>query len=133
MPAPGPSLLSMALSGNLYSIDVRTGVASLVGAMGLDDCTTPSSPCGPNSAVTLGYLAGKYYALDFSQNLYSVDPATGATKLIGPTGMPPITIVPGSIDPASGKLNLYFESLFSFRESSTQISIRASLTFRTGR
>ena len=115
MPAPGSSLLSLAVSGDLYSIDLRMGLASKVGATGLGDCSTPASPCGPNSAVTLGYVGGKYYALDFSQNLYSVDPVTGATKLIGPTGIPAITIVPGSIDPATGKLNLYFESLFSFR------------------
>jgi hypothetical protein len=114
-PTERGSLLSMAYSGNLYSIDPRTGVASVVGATGLGDCTTPTSPCGPNSAVTLGLLDGKFYALDFSQNLYSLDPTTGATKLIGPTGMPRITFVPLSIDPSNGKLDLYDENLFSFR------------------
>ena len=113
MPVPGQSLLSLALSGDLYSIDLRTGVPTKVGATGLGDCASPASPCGPKSAVTIGYLGGKYYALDSSQNLYSLDPATAATKLIGPTGIPAITIVPGAID--SGKLNLYFESMFSFR------------------
>jgi hypothetical protein len=114
-PTRSGSLLSMAYSGNLYSIDPRTGAASVVGATGLGDCTTPASPCGPNSAVTLGLLDGRYYALDFSQNLYSLDPVTGATKLIGPTGIPHITFVPLSIDPSDGKLNVYEESLFSFR------------------
>lgn len=113
-PAWDGSLLSMAFSGKLYSIDPRTGVASVVGETGLGDCTTPASPCGPNSAVTLGRLDDRFYALDFSQNLYSLDPATGATKLIGPTGMPAITSVPGSIA-SDGELNLYDESLFSFR------------------
>jgi len=114
-PTRGGSLLSMAYSGKLYSIDPRTGRASVVGATGLGDCTTPASPCGPNSAVTLGLQDGTYYALDFSQNLYSLDPLTGATKLIGPTGIPQIAFVPLSIDPSNGKLNLYDESLFSFR------------------
>jgi outer membrane protein assembly factor BamB len=109
------SLLSMSYSGKLYSIDPRTGVASIVGATGLGDCTTPASPCGPNSAVTLGLLDGRYYALDFSQNLYSLDPETGTTTLIGPTGIPQITFVPLSIDSSDGKLNVYDESLFSFR------------------
>ncbi len=68
-PTPGGSLLSMAFSGKLYSIDPRTGAASVLGATGLGDCTTPASPCGPNSANTLGLHNGKYYALDFSQNL----------------------------------------------------------------
>jgi outer membrane protein assembly factor BamB len=113
-PARDGSLLSMAYSGKLYSIDARTGVASVVGATGLGDCTTPASPCGPNSAVTLGLLDGKYYALDFSQNLYSLDPATGATKMIGPTGLPQIAFVPLGIDPSNGKLDVYDESLFSF-------------------
>src|SRR5215831_793205 len=61
MPAPGSSLLSLAVSGDLYSIDLRMGLASKVGATGLGDCSTPASPCGPNSAVTLGYVGGKYY------------------------------------------------------------------------
>lgn len=114
LPATGTSFLSLGLSGNLYAIEPRTGKASLVGATGLGDCTTPESPCGWNSANTVGYLAGQYYALDFSQNLYSLDSSTGAAKLIGPTGIPVVTIVPGSID-GGGKLNLYFESVFSFR------------------
>ena len=112
-PAPNGSLLSMGYSGMLYSIDPRRGVASVVGATGLGDCTTPASPCGPNSAVTLGLLDGKYYALDFSQNLYSLDPETGATRLIGSTRMPPITFVPLSIDPSTGELDVFEESLFS--------------------
>lgn len=110
----GGTLLSMAYSGKLYSIEPRTGAASVVGATGLSDCTTPTSPCGPNSANTLGLFEGKYFALDFSQNLYSLDPVTATTKLIGPTGIPPVTSVPGSIDPSDGKLNTYDESLFSF-------------------
>jgi len=113
-PAPNGSLLSMAFSGKLYSINPKTGATSVVGPTGLGDCTTPASPCGPNSAVTLGLLDGKYYALDFSQNLYSLDPATGATKLIGPTGMPQITFVPLSID-VTMKLNVFEENLFTFR------------------
>ena len=42
-------MLSLAVSGYLYSIDLRTGVATKVGATGLDDCSTPSSPCGQKS------------------------------------------------------------------------------------
>jgi len=100
----GPSLLSMGYSGTLYSIDARTGAATVVGTTGL----------GAN-AVTLGMLDGKYYAIDVSQHLYSLDPATGATKAIGPTGIPQITFVPFQIDPSDGKLDVYDESLFSFR------------------
>jgi hypothetical protein len=75
--------VQFAAEGKLYSIDPQTGTASVVGVTGLGDCTTPASPCGPNFAVMLGLLAGNYYALDFSQNLYSLDPVTGAAKLIG--------------------------------------------------
>ena len=114
VPAPGPSLLSLAFSGRLYAINPHTGVASVVGLTGLGDCTTPASPCGPNSANTIGKLDNRYFALDFDQNLYSLDPATGATKLIGPTGIPRITFVPISIDPSNGKLNVFEENLFSF-------------------
>jgi hypothetical protein len=115
LPSPGTPMLSLAFSGKLYSIEPRTGAASVVGATGLADCTTPVSPCGPTSANTIGELDGRYYALDFSQNLYSLDPATGATKLIGPTGIPQITVVPLTIDASTGKLNVFDENLFSFR------------------
>jgi outer membrane protein assembly factor BamB len=113
-PAQDGFLLSMAYSGRLYAIDPRTGTTSVVGATGLGDCTTPASPCGSNSAVTLGRLDDRYYALDFSQNLYSLNPQTGATKLIGPTGLPQINFVPFSTD-SNGKFKSYEESLFAFR------------------
>jgi len=112
VPGPGASLLSLGFTGNLDAIDPFTGVASVVGATGLGDCATPASPCGPNSANVIGRLDGNFYATDFAQNLYSVDPATGATKLIGLTGIPPVTFAPFSENP-DGSFNVYGESLFS--------------------
>jgi hypothetical protein len=131
-PTRDGALLSMGFSGRLYSIDPRSGEASVVGATGLGDCSTPASPCGPNSANTLGELDGKYYALDFSQNLYSLDPKTGATKMIGTTGIPRVSFVPGSIDPSNGKLDLYDESLFSFHGKLYANFDRAQFDLTTG-
>jgi hypothetical protein len=61
---PNGSLLTLAYSGNLVSINPTTGVTTLVGPTGLADCTTPSSPCGPKSAGLIGSANGKVYATD---------------------------------------------------------------------
>ena len=110
----GRSLLTLSFSGNLAAINPVTGATTVVGPTGLSDCTTPMSPCGPKSPGVLGNLGDTYYATDFSQNLYSVNPKTGAAKLIGLTGIPAITFAPFSENP-DGSLNVYAESLFSAR------------------
>ncbi len=110
---PGTSLLSLGFDGNLVSIDPFTGQTSVVGATGLGDCSTPVSTCGPNSALWIGLVNGHYYVTDFSNNLYALDPRTGATKLIGPTGIPGMTSPPFS-ENADGSINVFGASLFSF-------------------
>ena len=62
----------------------------------------------------IGQLEDTYYATDFAQNLYSVNPGTGAAKLIGSTGIPALTFIPFSANP-DGSQNVYAESLFSAR------------------
>src|SRR5439155_23805438 len=91
---PDRSLLTLAFSGNLVAIDPVTGNTSTVGSTGLGDCTTPSSPCGPNSANAIGRFGKDYYSTDFANNLYSVDPESGAAKLIGLTGIPALPFSP---------------------------------------
>jgi hypothetical protein len=111
---PGRSLLTLAFTGDLIGVNPVTGAASLVGKTGLTDCSTPASPCGPSSAGFLGNVGGRIYATDFANNLYSVDPATGATRLIGLTGIPPITGNPNIPNP-DGTFNVFDTNLFSFR------------------
>jgi hypothetical protein len=111
-------VVTFAYSGNLYSINPATGAPALVGPTGLDDCATVSSPCGPTSASTLGSLEGKVYATDFQNSLYTVNPLTGVATLIGPTGIPVIPYVPGSLNP-DGTINLYDEAIFGERENCT--------------
>jgi outer membrane protein assembly factor BamB len=113
VPGPRTSLLSLGFEGNLVAIDPATGTTSVVGPTGLGDCSTPASPCGPNSALWIGYFDGKYYATDFAQNLYSVNPDTGAAKLIGATGIPPLTFAPFSLDPDGVSFDVFSETLFS--------------------
>ena len=60
----------------------------------------------------IGRLGGSFYATDFANNLYSVDPATGAATLIGPTGMPEVKLAPFSQNP-DGTFNVYSENLVS--------------------
>jgi hypothetical protein len=82
-----------------------------VGSTGLGDCTTPSSPCGPNSANGIGRFDQDYYLTDFANNLYSVDPESGAAKLIGLTGIPAVPFSPLSVNP-DGSQNVFNETLF---------------------
>ncbi|MEO8050955.1 MAG: hypothetical protein ABI833_11115 [Acidobacteriota bacterium] len=131
VPGPGKSLLSLGFTGNLYSIDPFTGQTSLVGATGLGDCSTPTSPCGPNSALWIGYVDGHYYVTDFANNLYSLDPKTAATKLIGPTGIPGLTFPPFSENP-DGSVNVFGASLFSFRGKFYAYFATLSVNFATG-
>lgn len=111
--APGPngSLLTLTFSGNLDSINPATGVTTVIGPTGLGDCTSPASPCGPNSANNLARLGGTFYATDLANNLYTVDPLTGAATLRGPTGIPPLPFVLLSTNP-DGSTNLFDETLF---------------------
>jgi hypothetical protein len=110
---PNGSLLTLTFSGNLDSINPVTGVTSLVGATGLADCSNfPVSPCGPTSANDLALLWGTIYATDISNNLYTVNPLTGAATLIGLTGIPAVPAIPDSPNP-DGTFNAFDESLFS--------------------
>jgi hypothetical protein len=111
MPGPNGSLLTLTYSANLDSINPATGVATLVGATGLSECTTPASPCGPTTILTAGALAGKFYATDVQNRLYGINPLTGAAALIGSTGIPPVPFVPGSSNP-DGTVNFYDQVLF---------------------
>jgi hypothetical protein len=108
---PNGSLLTLTVSGNLDAINPVTGLVTFIGATGLADCSTPSSACGPTSANTLGELGGTVYATDLSNNLYTVNPLTGLTTLIGPTGIPAVPAIPDSINP-DGTLNAFDEALF---------------------
>lgn len=116
VPGPGGSLLSLGFDGTLNSINPATGILSGVGATGLGDCTLPSSPCGLNSANILGEVGSKVYATDLANNLYSVNPATGAATLIGATGIPAVPFIPHAPVPGdpNGSCYIYDESLFGY-------------------
>jgi len=111
----GTSLLTLAFSGDLFAIDPSTGQTSVVGHTGLADCSMlPSGayPYDANCPTVIGRLGGRFYATDYANNLYSVSPATGAATLIGPTGMPAVTVAPFSQNP-DGTFNVYSENLVS--------------------
>ena len=100
----GTSLLTLTFRGYLDAIDPFTGSWSEVGKTGLGDCSAPGS-YDPNCANVMGRLGGKFYATDFANNLYSVDPATGAATLIGPTGMPEVTVAPSATTPTARSIS----------------------------
>jgi hypothetical protein len=65
--------------GNLLTLDPATGMGTLVGPMGI----------GPVPALALDPTTGTMYAAPSNGNadLYRVDPGTGATSLLGSTGL----------------------------------------------
>lgn len=108
---PNGSLVSLTYSGDFDSINPATGMTAFIGKTGLDNCVAPgSSPCGPNSANLVGVAAGNIYATDFQNNLYRINPITGAATLIGRTGIPAIPFIPTTLNP-DGSINLYDETL----------------------
>jgi outer membrane protein assembly factor BamB len=111
----GTSLLYLAFSGKLTALDPFFGTTSIVGdgTGGLGDCSVPGS-YALNCAIALGQVGGHLYATDFANNLYSVDPKTGAATLIGPTGMPPLEFAPPRAN-SDGTLDVVSESLVSYR------------------
>jgi hypothetical protein len=111
-PGPNGSLLTLGIAGNLNTINPATGVTSVIGPTGLADCSTPASPCGPTSANALARLGENFYATDYANNLYTVNPFTGHATRIGSTGMPAVPFVPFSENP-DGTLNIFGEALFS--------------------
>jgi len=128
---PDRSLLSLGFDGKLIAIDPVTGKTTVVGDTGLGDCSSPTSPCGPNSANWIGVFDGRYYVTDFANNLYSLNPWTAATKLIGPTGIPGLTFVPFSENP-DGSMNVFSEGLFGFRGKFYAYFSTQAVNFTTG-
>jgi hypothetical protein len=113
VPGQNGFLLTLTFSGDLDSIDPGTGIVSRIGATGLADCSMPTSPCGPTSASTIGALGGTIYATDFNNDLYTLNPLTGAATLIGATGIPAVTFVPDATIPGGDTWDAFDESLFS--------------------
>lgn len=113
VPGPNGSVITLAFNGNLERINTSTGAVSVIGASGLADCSQPTSPCGPTSVNTLGNLAGTIFAVDFANDLYTVNPVTGVATLIGLTGIPALPFIPLSpTGDADGSFNFYDENLF---------------------
>jgi hypothetical protein len=112
VPGPNAAFLTLTVSGNLDSINPATGVTTVVGPTGLGDCSLPTSPCGPTAANSLVRLGGTVYATDLGNDLYTVNPLTGAATLIGPTGIP--AVPPNLLDTnPDGSFNAFNEALFS--------------------
>ena len=86
--------------GSLAKIDTRTGEVTDIGSTGL----------GYN-AFSLAGVRGKLYLTDFSNNIYRVNPETGAATLIAATGMPPDPNIPFTFN-NDGTFNLCDEGFY---------------------
>ena len=80
-----------ALGDTLYTVDPANG-----------DLTTVGS--GSATFEEFGSTTGGLFGLDYSMNLYSIDPTTGASTLIGPTGLS----LPFHNGLSAGSSTLYF-------------------------
>jgi len=94
-------LLSLSSTdGNLVQIDPQSGIVTPIGPTGF----------GAN-AFDLAEVNGKLFVTDFSANIYSVNPHTGAATLMTATGMPPDPNIPFTFNP-DGTFNLCDESFY---------------------
>jgi hypothetical protein len=78
---------------NLVTINPGNATVTLVGPTGIHS-PVPAPPGTPYHSVDVfaSLATGQLFALDWGNNLYSIDPSTGAAKLVGSTGIP--TLVP---------------------------------------
>jgi hypothetical protein len=129
-PGPGASLLTLNFNGNLDAIGAAKGAASTIGGTGLHDCSAIGS-FSPLCANVIGSLDSTAYVTDFAQNLYSVNQKTGKPKLIGPTGIPPLTFAPTTENP-DGSVNVYAESLVGLRGKLYALFSASAINFETG-
>jgi len=86
--------------GSLAKINPATGEETIIGQTGL----------GFNT-FDLGEVRGKLYATDLSNNIYSVDPATGVATPITATGIPPDPTTPLTFN-SDGTFNVCDEGLY---------------------
>jgi len=98
--ADGSLFTLFTLSGSLVKINPLTGDTRVIGPTGL----------GFN-AFDLAGVGGKLYLTDFSNNIYSVNPHTGAATFMRATGMPPDPTVPFTLND-DGTFNLCDETLY---------------------
>jgi hypothetical protein len=108
---PNNNLLTMSFDGNLSSINPASGAVSVVGPTGFGDCSGPTVANLSNCQLSFGQALGRYYAADFDNRLYTVNPLTGQTTLVGRTGIPALTVLPG-VPAADGSFDFYNENLF---------------------
>jgi len=98
---PDGSLFTLfTVSGSLVKINPLTGNMKAVGPTGL----------GFN-AFDLAGINGKLFLTDFNNNIYSVNPNTGAATFIRDTGMPPDPTVPFTFN-NDGTFNLCDETFY---------------------
>ena len=94
------TLTTFPTLGSLAKINRATGEETVIGATGLSF-----------NAFDLAQVRGKLYLTDFSNNLYSVDPASGVATPIANTGMPPDANIPLTFN-NDGTFNLCDEGLY---------------------
>jgi hypothetical protein len=73
--APGPLVYVVTGQQQFGLVDLSTGAFQQIG------------PATPEGQASLVWLAGQLYSLTYSGNLETIDPGTGLTRVVGPTGL----------------------------------------------
>jgi hypothetical protein len=113
--------------GGLFDSDILYQVNLVNG--GLTEIGTGSINYNDTGSTTTGLYAVNYGATD----LYQVDPLTGATTLIGPTGFAPFSF--GVIGMSTGSSTLYFAggyNLYSLSTTTGEATLIGSQGFAVG-
>ena len=102
------SLLSLdTASGDLVEINPATGDIKHIGPTGMGVCGAGSC------AFALGEARGTLYSTDLSNNIYSVNPYTGAATLLRATGIPADPHTPLTFTCDGGTFCLCDEGLYN--------------------
>ena len=90
---------------------ISDGFGGLTRLVTIDPITGTNTPVGDNGVAlaTLTNLAdGRLFGVDFDDNLYQINPNTGAATLIGPTGLPSLIGIGFGNSLASDGTTLYY-------------------------
>lgn len=112
--------LGQASTGNPYFVD---DVSNLQRVDSTSAALTLVGPAGEGFSVAGGFAPDVLFGMDFANNLYSINPLTGAATLVGATGIPVIQLTDTFHNALAGDgTNLYY--IF---ELSGSVNITSSL------
>jgi len=108
-----PAGIATGANGLLYAAETGLEGApnELITINSANGTTTPVGPIGVTLTAFAGLTNGALFGLDSSNNLYSLNPLTGAATLVGSTGIQPYNDSFGFTDGLAGSATTLFFTL----------------------